>query len=172
MAPTAAGSAVEVVHEGYKSLDIRPAAFYSSGTYSEILSNEFQPNTVYLFDMWIDSDEVVYNGNNVPGGMIVRYSDGTTYTMAPTGSASSPKSFQHLTYRSTEGKSVSSIRIYYYTSMPVYYRFDSLVIPASDPMFYRTGVIESGYFTETLSGVNSQPGFQKGNIFTEQFYEI
>jgi hypothetical protein len=39
----------------------------------------------------MDVDDVVYNGNNVAGGMSVTYTDGSTVHLNPTGSKTSPK---------------------------------------------------------------------------------
>jgi hypothetical protein len=39
----------------------------------------------------MDVDDVVYNGNNVGGGMSVRYTDGSVVHLNPVGNKTSPK---------------------------------------------------------------------------------
>jgi len=74
---TRCGEIVE--HNNTWALNIAPAPFYKniSDSISGALDGMFQTGS-YVFDMWIDTDSVVYNGNNVPGGMVIRYTDNST----------------------------------------------------------------------------------------------
>lgn len=164
-----------IKHNGYWSMDIEPATFYNSSLdpkAAPILQNEFSPNTQYLFDMWIDGDLTVYQNVNRPAGLSILYTDGTSYPFTVTGNQSSPLGYQHKVFVTPADKSVKNVTSYYYTSFPTYYRIDSLIVPVSEPNISKKGIITSDQFTETLSGVNKQPGIQHGNIFAEQFYEI
>ena len=169
--PTSQGHGELVEHNGYWSINIQPAPFYN-GAYAQILQNEFLPNTQYLFDMWIDGDLTVYQDVNRPAGLVIYYTDGSSYNLLVTGNQSNPLGYQHVVYVTPTDKSVKSVASYYYVSYPTYYRIDSLIVPVSEPQISKKGIITSNQFTETLSGVNKQPGIQHGNIFAEQFYEI
>ena len=173
--PARQGRGELVFHNGYWSLDIEPATFYNSSLdpkSAQILKNEFTPNTQYIFDMWIEADNAVSGGANRPEGLIIYYTDGTYGYCCVTGNNSNPLGYQHIVVKTNASKSVSYVNTYYYTSWPTYYRIDSVIVPASDPNISKQGIITSNNFTETLSGVNKQPGIQRGNIFAEQFYEI
>jgi hypothetical protein len=59
--------------------------------YIQIFKDEFLPNTQYVISLYMDVDDVVYNGNNVGGGMSVIYTDGSTVHLNPVGNKTSPK---------------------------------------------------------------------------------
>lgn len=164
-----------VYHNGFWSMDIEPNKFYNASLdpkSAPILQNEFSPNIQYLFDMWIDGDLAVSGGANRATGLSINYTDGTTYSLTVVGNQTNPMGYQHKIFITPSGKSVKCINSYYYTSTPVYYRIDSLIIPVSHSNVLKEGIINSTQFTEILSGVNKQPGIQHGNIFANQFYEI
>lgn len=173
--PTRQGHGELMKHNGYWSMDIEPATFYNASLdpkSAPILQNEFSPNIQYLFDMWIDADLTVSGGANRSAGLSIVYTDGSSYAFTVIGNQSSPLGYQHKVFVTPANKSVKNIASYYYSSYPTYYRIDSLIVPVSEPNISKKGIITSNQFTETLSGVNEQPGIQHGNIFAEQFYEI
>ena len=71
---------------GIPAISISPNMLYYGNDTEEnknktngILHNEFDVNKNYLFDMWIDADDIYYSGEsrNVPGGIVICYIDGT-----------------------------------------------------------------------------------------------
>lgn len=138
---------------GESAIGMGPNQMYRSGTYSRILDGQFLPNTQYKFDLWMDADSVVYNGSNVPGGLTLFYTDGTsTYSsnsLIITGNSSNPMGFQHKVFYSDPSKSISHLITYYYIGVNVYYRWDSVIIPMlNSTSVEKTGIVDTGQFRE------------------------
>ena len=155
---------------GTWAINVRPEPFYKNyGDESYYLRNEFSPNTQYLFDFWIDCDDVVYNGNNVAGGFYIRYADNSTNnSFVVTGGN---KGFQHITYITDASKSVKQLEAYYYTSLNVYCRCDSMIIPlVSNSSIHQIGVIDTGYYREIIGSTSARIG--TSYIDTAEFVEI
>lgn len=142
-----------ILRNGVWSMNIRPEPFYQNYTaqdntkLSYCLKEEFSPNTQYLFNLWIDTDDVISNGTNVFAGLVVIYSDGTSYNIGQ----AKTNGFKHFTYLSTTGKSIDRLSVYYYTSINVYYRGDSFIVPIiNNTNITKAGIINSGAFVETI----------------------
>lgn len=138
---------------GEAAMRIGPLPYYNTantdGSYAYVLHNEFQNGKRYVFDMWIDSDSVISGGKNVPAGLIIRYTDGTSYNfLASAQSTSGNSGWQHIVYRTANGKDVSGFTVYYYTSVPAYYRWDSSITEYETPSVEKTGVADIGYLRE------------------------
>ena len=89
------GTGEQVLRNGISCMNIRPAPFYKNldnATISGILKGYFTNNTSYIIDLWIDTDDVIYNNNNVAGGLTVVYTDGSTEPFVFVGGN---KGFQH-----------------------------------------------------------------------------
>ena len=163
------------LRNGYWSMDIRPAPFYQNyGTDdSRLLQDEFVANTQYIFDLWIDTDDVIYNGNNVPGGLSLIYTDDTSDStnMVFTGGN---KGFQHANFVSDPAKSVKKLVVYYYTSTPVYYRADSYIAPLSNSNnISKSGIIKSSIINERdVMDPDLQVKLGKGYILSNNIIEI
>lgn len=163
-----------VDRNGEKAVGMGPIQFYENGSYKSILLDKFKENTQYKFDIWMDADDVVYNGNNVTGGLIVLYTDGTEapYTSLTTvGNASSPMGFQHKVFYSDPTKTVKHLFTYYYIATNVYYRWDSVIMPVENTTdVKKTGISKTGQFREqTLISAE----ITKGDIFNaNEFIEI
>lgn len=138
---------------------IKALAFQATDTYfaagdernSKLLYNMFLPNTQYLFDLWLDTDDVIYNGNNVSGGFYIIYTDGTTYNgfiIKGANPGETAKGFQHHVYISDANKTVKRVSIYYYVSVTFYVRADSFICALNNVNINQTGVIDSGQFIE------------------------
>lgn len=156
-----------VKRNGENAISIQPNNFHDGATVP-ILKNEFAANTQYIFSLWIDADDVVYNSNNVAGGMTVYYTDGTSDGLTVTGSSASPKGWQHKFLITSPTKTVSHMGSYYYTSIPVYYRWDSYVIPYHDSDINKQGVVNASNLLN-----NNTAAIQKGGaVFAENFYEV
>lgn len=163
------------LRNGIWAMDIRPGVFYQNyGTGdSRLLSEEFQPNTQYYFDIWIDADDCIYNGNYVPGGLTIHYTDGTTYGgFVVTGA--SGKGFQHIQYVSDKTKSVQKLTVYYYTSTGMYYRADSFITALSNTNnISKQGIVTTNELNEQISiSTDFSFKFGKGYIESNNFIEI
>ena len=135
------------------ALAFRPTDTYfgTDDDKGKLLYNMFLPNTQYLFDLWIDTDDVIYNERNVSGGFEIVYTDGTTYSgfvLRGANPGETPKGFQHHVYISTANKTVSRLSIYYYTNVIIYVRSDSFICALNNVSINQTGVIDSGQFIE------------------------
>lgn len=156
------------------ALILKPTNFHQNSVYAHILQGKFKLNTQYKFDLWIDADDVVSNGSNVPGGLVVYYTDGThtpstvgSGSLTARGNSSSPIGFQHKVFYSDPDKSVDFLITYYYTSNNVYYRWDSVIIPMlNSTSVEKNGIVETGQFREdtTTSRICKGDNFDINNI--------
>jgi hypothetical protein len=90
--------------------------------------NNFKPNTRYLFDI-IVYNTCYYNGN-IPGGLVITYSDSTQDHFLIT---SVYKRWIRLRGVSQAGKSVKKVSTYYHTGDYVYYSYDSKIVEYKEP---------------------------------------
>ena len=164
-----AGIGEYVLRNGIWCMDIRPEPFYKNidNNTSGILFDEFILNTSYIIDMWIDVDDVVYNNNNVAAGFTLYYTDNTTESFAYTGGGSN-SGFHHKKIITPITKSIKSLEIYYYTSSPVYYRWDSYIVPVETLNINKQGQILTAQTIENQDIASFSKG---GSIYLNNFYE-
>ena len=137
------------LRNGEYALILNPTNFYENGVYTKVLKGKFLSNTQYKFDLWMDSDELIYQNVNRPGGLAVVYTDGTNSAITVTGSSSSPKGFQHMVFYSDINKSVDYVTVYYYVGNNVYYRWDSVIIPiGNETSVNKNGIVKTGQIRE------------------------
>lgn len=138
------------LRNGEYALILNPTNFYENGVYTKVLKGKFLSNTQYKFDLWMDSDEVIYQNVNRPGGLDVVYTDGTNSAITVTGSLSSPKKgFQHMVFYSDINKSVDYVTVSYYVGNNVYYRWDSVIIPiGNETSVNKNGIVKTGQIRE------------------------
>ena len=137
------------LRNGEYALILNPTNFYENGVYTKVLKGKFLSNTQYKFDLWMDSDEIIYQNVNRPGGLGVVYTDGTNSVITVTGSSSSPKGFQHMVFYSDINKSVDYVTVYYYVGNNVYYRWDSVIIPiGNETSVNKNGIVKTGQIRE------------------------
>lgn len=137
------------LRNGEYALILNPTNFYENGVYTKVLKGKFLSNTQYKFDLWMDSDELIYQNVNRPGGLVVVYTDGTNSVITVTGSSSSPKGFQHMVFYSDINKSVDYVTVYYYVGNNVYYRWDSVIIPiGNETSVNKNGIVKTGQIRE------------------------
>ncbi len=138
------------LRNGEYALILNPTNFYENGVYTKVLKGKFLSNTQYKFDLWMDSDEVIYQNVNRPGGLVVVYTDGTNSAITVTGSSSSPKKgFQHKVFYSDINKSIDYVTVYYYVGSNVYYRWDSVIIPiGNETSVNKNGIVKTGQIRE------------------------
>ena len=156
-----------IEHNGTYALNIAPEPFYKniSSTTSGALDGMFQTGS-YVFDMWINTDSVIYNNNNVAGGMSIRYTDNSVENaFVFTGGN---KGYQHKIYITPANKNIQRVEFYYYVSTDVFYRIDSCIYPISNLSIKKTGVIQS---TGLLEETNTK-FIKNGLIETNEIIEL
>ncbi len=156
------------VRNGEPAISIQPNNFHQNSAYIQIFKDEFLPNTQYAISLWMDVDDVIYNGNNVPGGMNIYYTDGTSATLIFTGNKTNPKGWQNILFFTDASKSVAYMASHYYTSIPVYYRWDSYITPMQTPSIEQNGVIHG----ENFINDNAASIFTSGLVYGNSFYEF
>jgi len=161
-----------VERNGAVSMQIGPRPFYNTArtpTYSYVLADKFEAGKRYVFDLWVDTDDVVYNGSNKPAGIIIRYSDDTTTNMHFTGNQNSPLGFQHKIVVTPEGKDVVGFTVHYSTSPPGYYRLDSTITEYDPQSIKKNGIADVG---NTKEGDYGNASFVNGGkVYTNGLYE-
>lgn len=159
-------------HNGENAIGLSPARFYSNSTYVKVLEEEFSPNTQYVFNLYLDTDNVLSNDTNVVGGIQVHYTDGTKETLTRKGDQTNLKGWQNMFFVTDIAKNVSHITIYYYVGTRVPYRWDSYVGPlqtaqVEQPGLFNVGTLQSNY------NINDTASIQKGGIlYSNTFYEF
>lgn len=161
-----------IIHNGENAIGLSPARFYSNSTYVKVLEEEFVPNTQYVFNLYLDADQVVYKGNNVYVGIQIHYTDGTKETLIKKGDQTNLKGWQNIFFVTDITKSVSHITIYYYTSTIVPYRWDSYVGPLQTAQVEQSGLFNIGTLQSNYN-INDTASIQKGGIlYSNAFYEF
>lgn len=167
-----------VERNGVGALCISPSPLYFGTDTDEnkaktcgILGNEFKPNTQYVIDLWIDADDIYYANisDNVPGGLILRYTDGSYQYLYVKGNQSSPIGWQHVRCITDASKSIQGFSVYYYINTPAYYRWDSSITEYKTPEVTEVGILETGTLTENSDTLNIVEG---GIIQSSDFIEI
>lgn len=158
------------VYAGENAIVLKPAPFYqnlNNGTRSAILDNEIQPNTQYLIDMWINADDAIYNDQYRSGGLVIYYDDGTsTTTFRVTGGDG--VGFQHKRLITPAGKTISRINVYYGYNLPIYYRWDSCIVPITSINTTKQGQLNHA---ECIENQNIASLSKSGVIYTNNIYE-
>ena len=158
-------------HNGENAIGLSPVRFYSNGTYVEVLKEEFIPNTQYVFNLYLDTDNILSGDNNVVGGIQIHYSDDTTHNLTKKGDKTNLKGWQNIFYISDAEKSISHIRVYYYVGTRVPYRWDSYIGPLQNAQVEQPGLFNVGTL---INNYNTNPAsIQKGGIINANtFYEF
>lgn len=132
-------------------------AFQATDTYfgssdernGKLLYGFFKENTQYVFDLWIDVDDIIWQDENRMGAFTIIYTDGTTSTEFNLVGSSNPKTgWQHKVVVTPAGKTVRSLSIFYFVSSVFYVRADSYIVELSETNISKNGVITSGQFIE------------------------
>lgn len=161
-----------VTRNGENALSLKANVFYNSGSHVQILKDEFIPGVRYVFLLYVDTDDLYSSDKNVPGGLIVYYTDGSSKNLTVTGNKSEPIGWQEVYYVTTEGKDVSHVVVYYWTSIAFYCRWDSHIIPLGTPSLTKQGVfnienLHSNYTFSEPAAISAS-----GDISSTTFYEI
>lgn len=167
------------LRNGVWAMDIRPEPFYQNYTVdgtkiSYCLKEEFHDGQ-YIFNLWIDADDVYSNSAYRASGLVIVYTDGTSYNLVATGG--SGIGFQHIYYISTAGKTIARISNYYYSSIATYFRYDSYIIPLNktSTKFFKTGQAQTNElvedYTHTYGNPTNSMSLGQGYIETTNFIE-
>ena len=164
---TGIGEIVE--HNGYYAMNIAPEPFYKniSNSVSGILQGQFFPNTSYIFDLWIDVDSVIYNGNNVVGGLYIVFTDGSLNDSFVF--IGGNKGWQHKKIITPSNKTIDRLSVRYYVSTDVFYRLDSYICPISSTKIIKQGILDTTNITENSEIASFYKG---GSIYSSNFIEM
>lgn len=139
-------------YENVNVIALSAASFHSNSTYHSIFpENYFEPNTAYDFCITINSN-LIYQGNEVPAGLRIRYSDNTfndTFVIKTSGK------WKQYYFRSDPVKTISKVEVYYYIGNLFYIDLStSYIKKASNININNKGQIKCHEFIET----NYNPG--------------
>lgn len=128
-ARSTAGNGKIELRNGVMAYGLQANTYYYAGdaeSSNAIFKGKFKTNTQYYFDLFMDVDTMWYSGGSkyVPGGFIVRYTDGTTVEVT-TQSTDGANGWKRVQYYSNPDKSVYGLGIYYYIGTKWYLRHDS-----------------------------------------------
>lgn len=146
-----------VTRNGEPTIRLLPEPFYQNFTINDskisyLLKDEFVPNIQYVFNFYIDRDEVIYKEKNVNAGVIICYTDGTKdYNLYLVGGS---KGFVHTQIITPENKSIDHVEVGYYVNQYVYYRWDSYICPVSDIKTNKNGIFNCGNIIENNDSVS------------------
>lgn len=158
-----------VEHNGYYAMNIAPEPFYKniSNSVSGFLQGQFFPNTSYIFDLWVDVDSVIYNGNNVAGGLNIIFTDGSSNNSFVF--IGGNKGWQHKKIITPSNKTIDRLTVYYYISTDVFYRLDSYICPISSTKIMKQGILDTTNITENSEIASFYKG---GSIYSSKFIEM
>ena len=161
-------SAQEIFYKNGKSyIKTWPAEYHKNitidgETTSCVLYTEFQPNTQYVFDMWIDSSE-----STALGAFSVVYTDGTSSTALQM-PANGNDEWVHKQYISDSGKSVLKMLQRYGSNTPICTSLDSYIGPLDTFQIKKTAQIKATTFSEDSSTAKI---FKSGYLKSSQLIE-
>lgn len=132
----------------------------------------FKENTRYVFDMWIDADNVATSSSpaNQGGGFNIHYTDGTeSYALVVYGAnyGDTPMGFQHRVYISEANKTIKRVAIRFAINASIYVRADSFIAEVADTNVYKTGTVATGQFVEGYDVAEIGMADFKENILLE-----
>lgn len=142
-----------VTRNGYSAYRVSPVPYWSGdgATSKNICKGQFGSGQ-YIFDLWIDVDDIYYDGNGrwVPGGFEVYYTDGSVDNIViDANSTQGHSGYQHLIRKTNANKTISGLGVYYYIGVPVYIRCDSVICKVnSDGKICKNNIIAGGQFVE------------------------
>lgn len=127
--------------------------YYGSGDARNMcFDGLFLPNTQYMFDMWIDYDDIVYNNVNRQGGISIVYTDDTvSYALRDVGDYTNHAGWKHKVFYSDPSKSIKCLSIYYWTTTGAFYRWDSVIVP----VLYNIDINKNGILNGSVFNENS-----------------
>ena len=148
---------------------VNPYTFYDGTTgYQKILLNEFVPNTRYVFNIYIDTDDHYHNNTYTSAGIYIRYTDDTRDGSIYCGNSSTPRGWQFKRYVTTAGKSVQNIEIGYNYGDASYIRWDSYIVAYDVEHICKNGQTQTSHLIEDASKCSFIIG---GGIDSNQLYE-
>ena len=157
------------LRNGVWAIVMAPSRFYASGTYAHIFSNEFKPNTCYLFNFYVDTDDHYHNDKYTSAGIYIGFSDGTESNVLYATQSTVARGWQQKRYVSPADKSVAYVRMGYNYGDPSYYRWDSYIVPYETEKIYHTGLTTVSHLSE---GANKTDFRRGGGVDTNEIIEF
>lgn len=168
---TSTGIGEWTTRNGENAIRMIPNRFYVSPNYQQIFANEFVPNTRYLFNIWIDTDDHYHNDKYTTAGLMIYYSDGTRddaiWGAGPNYTSPEPRGWQLRRHISTAGKSIAYIALGYNYNDANYFRWDSYIMPYDESNITKTGQLHT-HIAESYDKTSMVKG---GGTDTNQIYE-
>lgn len=159
----------EIVEKNNKmAMCIKPSPFYQNleNNDSGVLVGCFQPNTSYMFDIWMDLSEKNSSNEYVTGGFVIYYTDGTTNT---TFRLSGQEGWQHNKIITPSNKTIEKLVIRYSYNVPVFYRLDSYICPISSSRITKSGILTTTNIIENSKIASIHKG---GSTYSSEFIEM
>jgi hypothetical protein len=174
--PTTGNGKIEM-RNGVMAYGLQANTYYYAGdaeSSNAIFKGKFKANTQYYFDLYMDVDTMWYAGGSkyVPGGFVVRYTDGTTVEVNTT-STNGANGWKRVQFYSNPAKTIYGLGVYYYIGTKWYLRHDSGIYEVDKDNAQVTSkyTIESTQVTETSYQTNALI-HQSGNIVGREIIEI
>jgi hypothetical protein len=176
-----AGNGTLEMRNGIMSYGLQANTFYYGGdttakleqTHS-IFKGKFKEGKQYYFDLYMDVDTMYYTEGKiyVPGGFVVRYTDGTSDNVIVT-STNGTSGWQHIEYYSNPAKTIYGLGVYYYIGTRWYLRHDSgtYEIDKDNAQVTSKYTVETTQITETSYQTNALI-HSSGNIVGREIIEI
>lgn len=138
----------------------------------KLFCDMFKENTQYMFDLWINADNVTTSSYpaNQGGGFYIHYTDGTRYDGLVAYGANyqeTPIGFQHKVYVSEPGKTIKRLAIRYAINASFWVRADSFIAEVADPSIGKTGNVMTGQFVEGYDIAETGRADVKENVLME-----
>lgn len=148
------------------AMSILPVPYYisSSSGYKHIFEDELKPNTQYVIDLWIDTDDVISNGTYRAGGLKIVYDNSTVGTAV----ATHTEGWKHLHIITPAGVSIRYFYPNYNLNLPVYYRWDSCICPISTASLNKNGQL---FTTQIMENANEASIDNGGVVLSPSFIE-
>ena len=140
----------------------------------QMMYGMFKQNTQYLFDLWIDGDDMFPTSGDhayemYGTGFAIKYvgvNNSVFYEIV--GDRINKLGWQHKLFITDANKTIESIGIIYHINSPLYVRADSFIVPLTETKINKNGTIESGLFVE-----NTDVAFiGKGDFNAKNLLEI
>ena len=176
-ARSTAGNGKIELRNGVMAYGLQANTYYYAGvavSSNAIFKGKFKANTQYYFDLFMDVDTMWYAGGSryVPGGFIVRYTDGTTVEVT-TQSTDGANGWKRVQYYSNPDKSIYGLGIYYYIGTKWYLRHDSGIYEMDKDNAQVTSkyTVETTQVAETSFETNALI-HSSGNVVGREIIEI
>lgn len=176
-AKSSAGNGKIEMRNGVMAYGLQASTYYYSGdseSSNAIFKGKFKANTQYYFDLFMDVDTMWYSGGSryVPGGLVIRYTDGTSAEVTAQ-STDGANGWKRVQYYSDPAKSIYGLGVYYYIGTKWYLRHDSGIyeVDKDNAQITSKYTAETTQVTETSFETNALI-HSSGNVVGRETIEI